>query len=127
VPPASRLRRPGLLDAGPFAADVASFELHLAAENKAAGTIRIYTQAPRWFAAAHLLPETGKTRWDQVDTQDIQRWVVWLLRHYSENYACRRQRPRRPGVPPLRPRHGRLILVCCDEGAADRTWRWCGH
>jgi hypothetical protein len=35
------------LDAGPFAADVASFWLHLAAENKVAGTIRIYTEADR--------------------------------------------------------------------------------
>ena len=59
---ALRLRRPRLLDAGPFAADVSSFELHLAAENKAAGTIGIYTEAPRWFAAAYLLPETSKTR-----------------------------------------------------------------
>ena len=80
------------MDAGPFAADVASFELHLAAENKAAGTIRIYTGAPRWFAAAHLLRETGKTRWEQVDTQDVQRWVVWLLRHYSQTYAYQQYR-----------------------------------
>ena len=35
APRSPRLRRPGPLDAGPFAADVASFELHLAAENKA--------------------------------------------------------------------------------------------
>jgi hypothetical protein len=49
----------GPLDAGLFAADIASFELQLAAENKAAGAIRIYTEAPRWFAAARLLAETG--------------------------------------------------------------------
>ncbi len=36
--PTRRRRRPKQLDAGPFAADVASFGLHLAAENKAAGT-----------------------------------------------------------------------------------------
>jgi hypothetical protein len=58
-----RLRRAGKMDAGPFAADIASFRLHLAAENKAAGTIRIYCDAVRWFAASHLLAETGKTRW----------------------------------------------------------------
>ena len=52
------MRSPGQLDAGPFAADIASFRLHLAAENKAAGTIRIYTGAVRWFAASHLLAET---------------------------------------------------------------------
>ena len=80
-------RHPGRLDAGPFAADVASFRLHLAAENKAAGTIRIYTEAPLWFAAAHLLRETDKTRWEQVGSRDVQRWVVWLLRRCSEAYA----------------------------------------
>ena len=85
-------RRPGPLNAGSFGADVASFELHLAAENKAAATIRIYTEAPRWFASAYLLPETDKTRWDQVDTQDVQRWVVWLLRHYTESYAYQQYR-----------------------------------
>jgi hypothetical protein len=56
--------------------DVASFRLHLAAENKAAGTIRIYTEAPLWFAAACLLRETGKTGWGQVGTVDVQRWVT---------------------------------------------------
>jgi hypothetical protein len=55
------VRRPGPLDAGPFAAGIASFRLHLAAENKDAGTIRIYTDATRWFAASHLLAETDKT------------------------------------------------------------------
>ena len=85
-------RRPGRLEAGPFAADVASFRLHLAAENKAAGTIRIYTEAPLWFAAAHLLGETGKTRWGQVCAQDVQRWVAWLLGSYSEGYARQQYR-----------------------------------
>ena len=83
---------PRRLDAGPFAADVASFRLHLAAENKAAGTIRIYTEAPLWFAAAYLLRETEKTRWEQVDAQDVQRWVGWLLGRYSEAYARQQYR-----------------------------------
>jgi Phage integrase, N-terminal SAM-like domain len=85
-------RRPGRLDAGPFAADVASFRLHLAAENKAPGTIRIYTGAPLWFAAAYLLGETGETRWERVDAQDVQRWVAWLLGGYSEAYARQQYR-----------------------------------
>jgi hypothetical protein len=39
---------------GPFAADVASYRLHPAAENKAKKTtIGIYTDAARWFAAFH--------------------------------------------------------------------------
>lgn len=85
--PGSHRRRPRRLEAGPFAGDVASFRLHLSAENKAAGTIRIYTEAPLWFAAAHLLGETGKTQWGQVDSQDVQRWVARLLGSYSEAYA----------------------------------------
>jgi len=90
--PGQRGRRQGRLDAGPFTADVASFRLHLAAENKAPGTIRIYTEAPLWFAAAHLLRETGKSRWEQVGAQDVQRWVVWLLSRYSEAYARQQYR-----------------------------------
>jgi hypothetical protein len=90
--PKRRGCRPRRLDAGPFAADVASFGLCLAAENKAAGTIRIYTEAPLWFAAAYLLGGTGKTRWGQVDAQDVQRWVTWLLGGYSEAYARQQYR-----------------------------------
>jgi integrase/recombinase XerD len=41
----------------------------------------------RWFAAAHLLRETDKTRWEQVERQDLQRWTVWLLGEYSTAYA----------------------------------------
>jgi site-specific recombinase XerD len=92
VPRPPQVRRPGQLDAGPFEADVASFRLRLAAENKAAGTIRIYTQAARWFTASHLLAETDKTRWDQVDAPDVWRWVVWLLGRYSEAYAYQQYR-----------------------------------
>jgi integrase/recombinase XerD len=80
------------LDAGPLAADVASFRLHLMAENKAETTIGIYTDAVRWFAAAHLLAELGKTRWEQVETADVQQWVVWLLGRYSESYAYQQYR-----------------------------------
>ncbi len=90
--PKRRRRGPKQLDGGPFAAEVASFGLHLAAENKAAGTIRIYTGAPLWFAAARLLRETDKTRWEQVDTQDVQQWIVWLLGNYSEAYARQQYR-----------------------------------
>jgi site-specific recombinase XerD len=81
------VHRPKDLAAGPFAADVASFRLHLAAENKAAATVRTYAEAALWFAAAHLLAETGKTRWDQVSAQDVQRWTVRLLGLYSDAYA----------------------------------------
>src|SRR5208282_4952245 len=91
VPPRSLLR-PGKLDASVFGADVASFRLHLAAENRAERTIRAYTEAVRWFAAAHLLCQNSKTRWEQVDTQDVQRWMVHLLGHYSDAYAYQQYR-----------------------------------
>ncbi len=87
-----RLLRPRKLDAGVFGADVSSFRLHLAAENKADRTIKAYTEAVRWFAAAQLLCETSKTRWEQVDKQDVQRWMVHLLGSYSEAYAYQQYR-----------------------------------
>jgi site-specific recombinase XerD len=80
-------RPPGLLDAGPLGADIASFRLHLAAEGKSARTVQGYTSAVRWFAAAWLLPQAGKTSWDQADARDIQQWMVHLLDRYSSAYA----------------------------------------
>jgi hypothetical protein len=59
-----RKPRPRQLDAGPFSADISSFRLHLAAEGKSPKTIKVYTEAVRYFAAAHLLTQTGKTRWE---------------------------------------------------------------
>ena len=53
-PPRPRRRKP--LDAGPFAPEIGSFRLHLAAEGKAPKTVRTYTEAVAWFAAAHLIP-----------------------------------------------------------------------
>jgi site-specific recombinase XerD len=102
---------PRRLDAGPFAADVASFRLHLAAENKAAGTIRIYTEAPLWFAAAYLLRETEKTRWEQVDAQDVQRWTVRLLGSYSQAYARQQYRSLRQF----------FLWLAAEDGVADPT------
>ncbi|MGD0247168.1 MAG: hypothetical protein ABSB59_43520 [Streptosporangiaceae bacterium] len=43
--PLPRPRRGNPLDAGPFAPEIGSFRLHLAAEGKAAKTIRTYTEA----------------------------------------------------------------------------------
>ena len=89
-PPRSRPRKP--LDAGPFQPEIGSFRLHLAAEGKAAKTVRMYTEAAGWFAAAHLLPQTSRTRWEQVNKADIQRWLVWLLGRYSDAYASNQYR-----------------------------------
>ena len=74
-------------EAGPLGTDIASFRLHLAAEGKAARTVQGYTSAVRWFAAAYLLRQAGKTSWEQVDAQDIQQWTVQLLARYSGAYA----------------------------------------
>ena len=86
LPPRRRPRVPKDLDAGPLEAEVQSFALHMAAEGKAR-TIRTYTEAVRWFAAACILPETGKRRWEEVDKADLRRWTVRLLGEYSTAYA----------------------------------------
>jgi hypothetical protein len=83
--PSPRRRKP--LDAGPFAPEIGSFRLHLAAEGKAPKTVRTYTEAVQWFAAAHLIPRASRTRWDEVDGHDVQRWLVHLLTLYSDAYA----------------------------------------
>jgi len=83
----SRFWQPKPLDAGGFPPAIDSFRLHLAAEGNVAKTVRTYTEAVRWFAAAHLLRETGCTCWDELGRQDVQQWVVLLLDQYSRG-AC---------------------------------------
>ena len=88
--PRRRSRLPGQArqrDGGPFEPLIGSFALHLAAEGKAARTVQGYTSAVRWFAAGYLASEPGKTSWEQVDAQDIQRWMTKLLGRYSGAYA----------------------------------------
>ena len=87
-----RSRQPKPLVAGLFEGAISSFRLHLAAENKSAKTVRMYTEAVQWFAAAHLLRETSRSGWDQVSGQDIQAWMVWLLGQYSGSYASNQYR-----------------------------------
>jgi integrase/recombinase XerD len=86
----SRKRKP--LAAGVFQPEISSFQLALCAEGKAAKTVRNYTEAVQWFAAAHLIPRTFRTRWEQVTGPDIQRWMVWLLGRYSSSYASNQYR-----------------------------------
>ena len=74
--PRSRSRQqPKQLDAGMFQAEISSFALRLAAEGKAAKTIRTYTEAVQWFAATCLTEHDGRAGWEQVDGQDIQLWM----------------------------------------------------
>ena len=84
-----RFRQPKHLDAGIFQAEISSFALRLAAEGKAAKTIRTYTEAVQWFAAARL---PGRASWEQVDRQDIRQWMAWLLDRYSNAYASNQYR-----------------------------------
>ncbi|MGH3399513.1 MAG: tyrosine-type recombinase/integrase [Streptosporangiaceae bacterium] len=86
VPP-SRPRRRKPLDAGPLAPEIGSFRLYLAAEGKATKTVRTYTEAVAWFAAAHLIPRARCTRWEEISAHDVQRWLVHLLTRYSDAYA----------------------------------------
>jgi site-specific recombinase XerD len=86
--PRKRPRRRKQLDAGILQAEISSFALRLAAEGKVAKTIRTYTEAVQWFAAARL---SGRTSWEQVDSQDIQRWMAWLLDRYSTAYRSSSQ------------------------------------
>ena len=86
--PRSR-QQPKQLDAGKFQAEISSFALRLAAEGKAAKTIRTYTEAVQWFAAAR---RPGRASWEQVGSQDIQQWMTWLLVRYSNAYASNQYR-----------------------------------
>jgi integrase/recombinase XerD len=86
--PRSRLPgQPRQRDAGPLEPQIGSFALHLAAEGKAARTVQGYTSAVRWLAASYLAGQPGKTSWEQVNAQDIQRWITQLLHRYSGAYA----------------------------------------
>src|SRR5277367_4655596 len=79
-----RSPQPKQMDARIFQAEISSFALRLAAEGKAAKTIRTYTEAVQWFAATRL---PGRASWEQVDRKDIQQWMAWLLGRSSSAYA----------------------------------------
>jgi len=100
--------------------EISSFRLHLAAEGKAAKTVRTYTEAVQWFAARLL--QAGRTRWEEVSRQDVQGWIVWLLELYSAAYASNQFRAaavlqvaRRRGRDP-RP-DGRAETAACPGAA----------
>jgi site-specific recombinase XerD len=84
--------RPKQLDAGILQAEISSFALRLAAEGKAAKTIRTYTEAVQWFAAARLPGHASRVGWEEVSSQDIQQWMTWLLDRYSNAYASSQYR-----------------------------------
>ncbi len=93
--PRPRTRQPKQLDAGILQAEISSFRLHLAAGNKSAKTIRTYTEAVQWFAAAYLpgrASRASRASWEQVDGRDIQQWMSRLLDRYSSAYASNQYR-----------------------------------
>jgi site-specific recombinase XerD len=90
--PRPHSRQPKQLNAGMFQAEISSFALRLAAEGKAAKTIRTYTEAVQWFAAATLSGQADRGSWAQVTARDIQRWMAWLLDRYSTAYASNQYR-----------------------------------
>ena len=75
-----------------FQVEISSFALRLAAAGKAAKTIRTYTEAVQWFAAARLTDHDSRIAWEQVSSQDIQRWMAHLLDRYSTAYASNQYR-----------------------------------
>ena len=87
-----RFRQSKQLDAGIFQAEISSFALRLAAKGKAAKTIRTYTEAVQWFAAARLPGQASRASWEQADSRDIQQWMAWLLDRYSNAYASNQYR-----------------------------------
>jgi integrase len=90
--PQTRSGQTKSLDAGMFQPEISSFRLHLAAEGKAARTVRTYTEAVQWFAAAYLRREENRTGWEEVGKRDVQEWVAWLLERYSAAYASNQYR-----------------------------------
>ncbi len=71
--PRARCRQPKQLDAGILQAEINSFALRLAAEGKAAKTIRTYAEAVQWFAAACLAPErpVASRQWPPAGPTEI--------------------------------------------------------
>jgi site-specific recombinase XerD len=74
------------LGAGPFQPLIDSFELHLLAERKSPKTIRTYTEAAQWIAAAQLRP-ARVAGWAAVTTRDVERWIATLAARYSATYT----------------------------------------
>ena len=75
-----------------FQPEITSFGLYLAAEGKSPRTIRTYTEAAAWFAAAWLTGRSAYTGWEQAGKQDVQQWMVHLLARYSPAYASNQYR-----------------------------------
>ena len=98
--PRPRSRQPKQLDAGMFQAEINSFALRLAAEGKAAKTIRTYTEAVQWFAATgpprfrHHFSHTWLDRGGpEGDLMELNGWSSpQMLRRYGASARSARAR-----------------------------------
>jgi hypothetical protein len=111
--PRARSCQPKLLGAGGLQPEIGSFRLHLAAEGKAATTVRTYVEAVQWFAAAHLIAKADHATWEDVGKRDVQEWVARLLGRYSDAYASNQFRAVRRF----------LKWLACEEDRPDPTAR----
>ena len=116
----SRSRQPKQLDGGMFQTEISSFALGLAAEGKAAKTIRTYTEAVQW---------TGKT---QVPTGYRPcRTIVIRQGRTTDLPLFRESDVRHPGLWPKRVKPTRILLAArlsrpsppCQGQAAARSLR----
>jgi site-specific recombinase XerD len=86
--PRPHSRQPKQLDAGIFQAEISSFALRLAAEGKAAKQGRQDdSDLHRGGPVVRRHPPARPAAWKQVSSQDVQRWMAWLLDRYSSAYA----------------------------------------
>ncbi len=92
--PRPRSGHPRRLDAGMFQAEISSFALRLAAEGKAAKTIRTYTEAVQWFAAACRPGQASRACWEQVTSRRMMvmswwpgRVISYCIAHISASHA----------------------------------------
>jgi site-specific recombinase XerD len=71
---------------GPLAGFIDSFELHLRVAEKSANTIRIYTDATRWFAG-WLLKNSQVRSWGKVTRDDLRPFFIHMQDiNYTQGY-----------------------------------------
>jgi hypothetical protein len=55
---------------------IRSFQLHLNAESKSPKTVRTYVKDAQWFAAARLVPASGRGEWSAVTDEEVKLRLV---------------------------------------------------
>ena len=88
----SRPRQSKQLDAGIFQPEISSFRLNLAAEGKAAKTIRTYAEAVQWFAGEYLTKGDrlrGLGAGDQAGCAAVDHVAAGVLQQCVRQQQCR--------------------------------------